>query len=491
MENKFHKHDKESCTNLFNDNTSLDRGSFLEVTMITEQDKLYEDFAFYAKRLKTNLLDRNEPLVIEFTGTPRSGKTICISALKKFFERNGIDVDVIKEQAEECPIPSKDDNYFFNIVTFGNTLNKFLWSISEKNHAKVILIDRGFFDALVWFNFHVGRKKLEKEIFKKIEQYVLNNDWVKYIDIVAVLKAYPEIAIKREYKDSITDIPGPIMNVDTLTEYNLVLDNCMNDFYKNKFNFVYLNTTNIVPKVGVATIAKAICEKADKLKDTPVAYIDRSLLEEIFKTSFIINKDEDITNSIEKILNNIKWKERNIIEEDDQKIQIIPAALFKYKNEVLFLEIRGAGQGERLINKVSVWAGGHIRVLDLEGESKATIQLFRKTVEREIYEELRYEINPRFLIKKPIAIVRDPTSKKSKRHLGIVFEYKVPEKDISFFHRSEKNEIGEKSLFSEFLNPTKLTKHQIKQLEFWSVQILEVVMNFEISRRIQGKFEFS
>src|SRR5687767_6227441 len=52
------------------------------------------------------------PIVIEFCGTPKAGKTSCISSLVIFLKRNGFKVKVLTERASVCPIRDKFDPNF-------------------------------------------------------------------------------------------------------------------------------------------------------------------------------------------------------------------------------------------------------------------------------------------------------------------------------------------------------------------------------------------
>lgn len=48
------------------------------------------------------------PLIIEFSGLPKAGKTRTISILELFLKRNGFNVDVFIERASIAPIRTKD-----------------------------------------------------------------------------------------------------------------------------------------------------------------------------------------------------------------------------------------------------------------------------------------------------------------------------------------------------------------------------------------------
>ena len=107
--------------------------------------------------------------IIEFTGIPNSGKTTLIHRLKEELpSKYGITVQVQREDAEIVPseIPKKtwDRNLW---ITFGQ-----LQSLVQAYHsdADIVLLDRGFFDAMFWSSF-----MLEQNITTSNQSYGVNN----------------------------------------------------------------------------------------------------------------------------------------------------------------------------------------------------------------------------------------------------------------------------------------------------------------------------
>lgn len=91
-----------------------------------------------------------KPLVIEFTGIPDSGKTTLITSLPNILTRYGFNVETMQEDAEIVPkiIPKK--TWIRNVwITFGQLQSLLETTFSE---ADIILLDRGFYDALFWAN---------------------------------------------------------------------------------------------------------------------------------------------------------------------------------------------------------------------------------------------------------------------------------------------------------------------------------------------------
>ncbi len=61
------------------------------------------------------------PILIEFCGTPKSGKTTTITALNLFLKRNNFNTIVLTERAGVCPVPTKT-HPFFNLWTMTSAL---------------------------------------------------------------------------------------------------------------------------------------------------------------------------------------------------------------------------------------------------------------------------------------------------------------------------------------------------------------------------------
>src|ERR1017187_8445795 len=84
------------------------------------------------------------PLIIEFSGSPKAGKTRSISGLELFLKRNGIKVEVYTERASVSPIKSKG-HLNFNVWVSCASLQGMLESLYKD--IDVFILDRGVFDA--------------------------------------------------------------------------------------------------------------------------------------------------------------------------------------------------------------------------------------------------------------------------------------------------------------------------------------------------------
>ena len=92
-----------------------------------------------------------KPLIIEFTGTPNSGKTTLLKIMPEVLPSMKISVDVMQEDAEIVPTTIPKKTWIRNVwITLGQ-----LQSLLESSYSTsdVIFLDRGFYDALFWADF--------------------------------------------------------------------------------------------------------------------------------------------------------------------------------------------------------------------------------------------------------------------------------------------------------------------------------------------------
>jgi thymidylate kinase len=168
------------------------------------------------------------PWLVEFAGTPRAGKTTVIRSLSTWLTRAGWDVHLVDEQAECCPVPSKD-NPHFNIWTTCSTICRIVEA--RYSSADIVLIDRGIFDALCWLEWYHqrGLPPAEPAVYESVSKFAID-----LIDLVVVMIVDPAQALRRDSAGQPRSEPGTIMNARTLEAINhsigTVAERCGGDF---------------------------------------------------------------------------------------------------------------------------------------------------------------------------------------------------------------------------------------------------------------------
>ena len=197
---------------------------------------------------KLSTIFNSEPYTIEFTGTPRTGKTTLINNLKDFFKKGKFNVDVLEEFTTsdnyKKNIYPKLKNQYTNVVNF--EIPKYvLKQLNEsfKSGNDIIIVDRSLFDRLIW----VDRLFLKDGInLKDYEDYKL-----EYIPLIKnkiniVIATYVDsfTAISRDYNANLSIEKRSFLNEDNVDEYNKSLLNMKELANKEDINFYLIDTTN-------------------------------------------------------------------------------------------------------------------------------------------------------------------------------------------------------------------------------------------------------
>lgn len=179
------------------------------------------------------------PITIEFTGPPNSGKTTLIHNLAKSLQEKGFSVKVMQEDAELVPKEIPKKTWARNAwITFGQ-----LQSLIEipYSDAQIILLDRGYCDALFWSKFLRLQDACSQEQSDSLYGILqeMNTQFNLLPDQLFIIDVSVEESIKRRYA-----LGGEIIltNEDFISLYKSELD----EFYKGITSFQwYLDTTNL------------------------------------------------------------------------------------------------------------------------------------------------------------------------------------------------------------------------------------------------------
>lgn len=228
------------------------------------ENQLEMDIKEIRDKLKTS--DLKKPIVIEVSGTPKSGKTTYIESLKVFLRRNGIKVKSIHEGASICPIEDKS-NWFFNVWTLNYAINSLVENIfSPVPEMDVLIFERALFDSICWFKWFKKKESLNEDEFRKIIDFISMEKYTGLIDMVCVMKADAETALTRENENMIVLGTGTIMNSKTISEINEIIDEALEEYsvlFKNKV--FEIDTSNYTINEKNITITKLVLENIKEM----------------------------------------------------------------------------------------------------------------------------------------------------------------------------------------------------------------------------------
>ena len=156
-----------------------------------------------------------KPLVIEFTGTPNSGKTTLLKIMPEVLLSMGISVKVMQEDAEIVPRTIPKKTWIRNVwITLGQ-----LQSLLESSYSDsdVIFLDRGFFDALFWADFLLYQGICSKEEADSLKRILDEMDKSFHLkpDVVFVFDVSTQESLKRRAAQSVEPVT---MSTDTFLD---------------------------------------------------------------------------------------------------------------------------------------------------------------------------------------------------------------------------------------------------------------------------------
>lgn len=442
-----------------------------------ENIKKLEALAQEVLSLKKQYRQRR-PIVIEFCGSPKAGKTSSINSLNIFLKRNGFKTTILTERASVCPIPDKESPTF-NVWTCSSTINEINTEISKANLAEgmgpdIIICDRGIFDALCWFRWLKSRNKMDESEYNTLSEFALLNRWQRNIDLVYVFVADPEESIRREYANLLTDKRGSIMREDILEEYRKSIMDTLNE-YKDAFRATsIINTTNMEQNsVGYQVTEKTLQTLKEMLMEK-IGFVKSSNL----KLVSGINCYREICHGLKEI----QYDLRDSVEERADYIQPIAIAVVLSKSGDKILCVKKTEKSTKPDSPESgqtlLYVGGHMRKEDESRESRDFLDVLRNTLQREILEELGISLA---ISKEEIPfVIYTPDNEKSKKHLAIGWIVYIDEETKLRLDSYELVQRKGKSKSGTFVPFDNVTASDIK-LESWSRTILLNILSDKLT----------
>lgn len=416
---------------------------------------------------------QKRPIVIEFSGSPKAGKTSCINSLELFLKRNGFTVKVVQERASVCPVSDKQGP-MFNLWTACMSLAALIGTLENKNACvDVLILDRGIFDALCWFEWLVSTKRMEFNQKLLTESFFLMDELIKTIDIVFAFCVEPQFSIEREYAKLLTDKPGTIMNEKILSEYLAAVRHTINN-KKQYFHEVFeIDTSNKTQD----NVGKEVTEKTlNSLKGLLMERI--GYFEKTKEISSIIDCQSIIEyNVLKDLIPSLKFDSRDNVERNDTVIQPIPIAVITNEGKSKILVVRknknAVSSSSPEKDKLLLYVGGHSRHEDQTCSNETDfLSICKTTLKREIKEEIGISVALDGIT--PFFIYSNKSSSSTK-HLALCFVVNIDEDSIKL--RLDPHELVLNKGKSKSGKLIALDEIQGSELEDWSVLILRKCFN--------------
>ena len=189
------------------------------------------------------------PYVIEFCGTPRTGKTTIVNGLNDFFKKKGFKVALLEEfttskkyKTEVYPTIKDEEKSVINIEIAKHVLKQLNDAIKE--NPDILIIDRSLFDRLIWVDRLYLKGGMSKEEYEAYKQKYLPLVKSK-IDIILATYTDALTCIKRDYMANLALEKRTFLNEDNVNEYNESLFNMLNLAKDENINAKLFYTTDV------------------------------------------------------------------------------------------------------------------------------------------------------------------------------------------------------------------------------------------------------
>ena len=226
---------------------------------MADPDALRERADLVLDYLKSNSPER--PVFVEFSGTPKSGKSTCIDIVSHFFRRVGFNVLAPTEGASKrTPYYLRRDLVAFNTWSASYALTHIIEGLHHSDRYHLAILDRGLFDALAWFQLLANDGEISRGERETIHNFMLVEKWRSVIDSVFLFTADSSTSLERENADKLIDEPGRAMNPDFLDKLNLAYSE-VRQSYGGEFRITDINTSSnadTTPRSTAAQVAESI-----------------------------------------------------------------------------------------------------------------------------------------------------------------------------------------------------------------------------------------
>jgi predicted NUDIX family phosphoesterase/predicted ATPase len=430
-----------------------------------------------------------KPVVIEFAGVPKAGKTTALNHIQTFLKRCGFRTEIVVERASVCPIRDKK-HANFNVWTACTTLAQILEKTQDPprlDDPHVLILDRGLFDAICWMRMLERLARIRRADRDLVERFLRTDDWRKRISSVIVMTASPEDALQREKGHlPVEDVNGSIMNEEVLQQVLEMTKSCVEELKKD-FRIHTIDTsfgeTRDDPKRTAEVVADIVLSLIEEQLQEEVLVLAKSKIAELFNNRLCLPA-EDAAVLTKMFIENGEFRPRDQAEEDRELIQALPLVIVRNASgEVLRLRRKERSTDNPLHQTIAIWAGGHVRKEDATN-GDALIQCAM----RELVEELRLNVEPKEL--RLIGAVYVDTGGSTSKHVGIAFEWKAKTDDVAVaLSSAEFFERRGTSLSGSFVSLEKLScaVDSKKNIEPWSAELVRECLakdSFDFSPRL-------
>lgn len=417
-----------------------------------------------ARKLQALLVYAPRPFVIEFAGTPKSGKSTAVEAIRHFFVRHGFRVHVLTERAALCPIPMKG-HLFFNTWCAASMLAELLENVETE--TDIVIVDRGLFDALVWMTLQERRGELAAEEARTIEAFLLLDRWRTLIDLAVVMNVSAEEALDRETTQRITRKGGSIMNPQVLGAISDSVDEAVRRYGPRFAGIVHHKTTGRRVRESSVDIASSILGYLDEFLNPEILVVPRREFERLPMEGGGAFGKMAVENAYECIRAYGRFMRRAEAEVNAEYVQIVSCGVLSYNGQVFLFQRKETDTKYSLYGKTTIWQGCHVAKAGGVDAAELLRGALQDRVSRALFLSRVFPIDAR-------GYCWDRQNPHSSRHFGVVYRVRIDNPHTAAdLRKKEFRKRRGHGLIGEFDEIGDLIANQDElRLESWSRAIL-------------------
>ena len=227
---------------------------YLKNTVFNDNEEYYKELKkLHAMKIELQRLKKLCPLeksfVIEFSGTPRTGKTTTINNLYDFFKKGEFSISIIEEFTtskyfkEVFKQKYKDSNKLdSNLAIIEETVKQLEDEINT--NKDIIIVDRSINDRQIWNYIRYKKSDMDTKMYNELQSKYKEIS-KELIDVLVITYADPITSLKRDYNSSLALEKRSFLNIDNITEYNESVKNLKEVFESSVNNLILVDTSNI------------------------------------------------------------------------------------------------------------------------------------------------------------------------------------------------------------------------------------------------------
>ncbi len=231
---------------------------FLKNTIFESDLEYYDSLKkLHAQKLELKKLHQfcslNKPFVIEFSGTPRTGKTTVLNNICDFLNKGKFNVKLINEFTtsqyyKEHFFPERKNwsSSDLNISILEEVARQLTDNVVGEEYD-IILIDRSINDRAIWNYRRLVKGDMTQEVYEtNTAKY--SDISKKFIDALVVFYTDSLTCLKRDYTNTLALEDRKFINMQNIDEYNNALLSSEDVFEKSVDKYIKIDTTTVSPR---------------------------------------------------------------------------------------------------------------------------------------------------------------------------------------------------------------------------------------------------